>query len=85
MYGGSVIVYDTDLLAQAGITTLPHGIPALVMLDADKNLAFEVLAGGPDNPFFRLVDKEGNTVVEAPPRDDGTDEEDGIDWNAAGM
>lgn len=54
---------------EAAITTLPHGTPALVMLDAEKNLAFEVLAGGPDNPFFRLVDKEGNTVFEAPERE----------------
>lgn len=85
MYGGSVIVYDTDLRAQVALTTVPHGIPALVALDANKNLACELLAGGPENPYFRLVDKEGNTAFEAPPRGDGPHDDDRFDWKAAGM
>ena len=63
---GSVAVYDTNLRAQAAITTLPRGIPALVMLDANGEVAYEFLAGGPETPYLRLVDKDGNDGVRGP-------------------
>ena len=80
--GGSVIVYDSELKAQTALAMLPDGTPALAMLNADGKVGCELFGGGPGcGPHFRLVNDEGETVFQAPPRE-GPDDE--IDWGKIG-
>ena len=83
--GGSVIVYDSELKAQTVIAMLPDGTPALAMLNADGKVGCELFGGGPGcGPHFRLVNKEGETVFQAPPRE-GPGGDDEVDWSKIGM